>query len=111
MLLLQWRCACGGFCFLLHVAVQEEKQRYKLADPGEHRYINSNDAALEMAKGRAFHEMYVELREGLKIVGFEANEIETLFTILSAILHTGDVVCLPKNLMKNFNCSYRLPTL
>ena len=35
--------------------------------------------------------LYQELREGLNIVGFEPHEVETLFQILSAILHTGDV--------------------
>lgn len=67
------------------------KETYNLADAGEHRFMNGNDAALaEIASPRA-RGMYEELVQCMKIVGFSDDETNNLWALLAGVLHTGDI--------------------
>eukprot|EP00049_Salpingoeca_infusionum_P017711 m.354083 g.354083 ORF g.354083 m.354083 type:complete len:962 (-) comp16916_c0_seq1:372-3257(-) len=65
------------------------REQFEVSDPEEHRFINGNDEALAEIDG--LKDMYAELAECIEIVGFSAQEINNLWSLISGVLHTGDI--------------------
>ena len=63
----------------------------QLGDPAEHRFMNSNDDALDRIASGGFKSMWDEMYQCMEVVGFSQAEKDSLFSILSGILHLGDV--------------------
>ncbi|KAL6635354.1 hypothetical protein ACP70R_028025 [Stipagrostis hirtigluma subsp. patula] len=77
-------------CFyMLCAAPPEERERYKLGDPGTFHYLNqSNCIKLE---GLDEAKEYLETRKAMDIIGISSEEQEAIFRVVAAILHLGNV--------------------
>eukprot|EP00054_Salpingoeca_dolichothecata_P026515 m.189953 g.189953 ORF g.189953 m.189953 type:complete len:938 (-) comp25680_c0_seq1:211-3024(-) len=69
----------------------ERKEKFELGDPSDYRYLMDNDEALDKIASGGFNDMNKELLECMGIVGFSPEQQDDLFSLLSGILHLGDV--------------------
>eukprot|EP01137_Pigoraptor_chileana_P009848 Opistho-2@58696 len=78
------------FYYMLCGSSPEERKRLRLNSIGDYRYLmyprGEPPMALDYAAG-----MYSELRECMKTVGLSKSEMDDIFSILSAILHLGNL--------------------
>ncbi|XP_028393472.1 myosin-IIIb-like isoform X2 [Dendronephthya gigantea] len=65
---------------------------YSLKVKGKYKYLQSGKKSLEEAVFTTENQKrYVEFKKALKIIGFTAEEMSTLFSIIAAIIHIGDI--------------------
>jgi chitin synthase len=77
------------FYFLLEGATHEERMKLHLSDPAHFSYLNgSHMVGFAQGKGSAPLDL---LRENLKSLGIGRRHQEQLWTLLSAILHLGNI--------------------
>ncbi|KAI4340198.1 hypothetical protein MLD38_025060 [Melastoma candidum] len=77
-------------CFYhLCAAPTEEKERYKLGDPSSFHYLNqSNCYKLDNTDD---HQEYLATRKAMSVVGITEEEQDSIFRIIAAILHLGNI--------------------
>lgn len=77
-------------CFyLLCAAPPEDIERYKLADPKSFHYLNQSSCYVLDGVNDA-HE-YLETRRAMDIVGISEHEQDSIFRVVAAILHLGNI--------------------
>ncbi|CAF2092420.1 unnamed protein product [Rotaria magnacalcarata] len=71
--------------------------RNGLRVPSEHRYMSHNIelAQLDSARQVEYRKKFQMVKQSLITIGFSAEDVQSIFTILSAILHVGDIVFVP----------------
>lgn len=77
--------------YLFLAGVRSRREDYQLGDPGEHRIINSNDEAIDEIEESKPYDMFQEVSDCFRVVGFSEEETDNLFHLLAGILHLGDV--------------------
>eukprot|EP00055_Hartaetosiga_balthica_P002458 m.4037 g.4037 ORF g.4037 m.4037 type:complete len:957 (+) comp2161_c0_seq1:253-3123(+) len=77
--------------FYLFFSGIQDKEKFNLSDPEEHRYINSNDEALSEIGNKEKLAMFKELVDCIKLVGFTETQVNDMWSILAGVLHTGDI--------------------
>jgi len=77
--------------YLLMAGLRDRLSDFQLADPAEHRLIYSNDEAIAEIDSPHTREMFEELTNCFKTVGFSEEQTEQLFHLLAGVLHVGDV--------------------
>ncbi|CAF3727220.1 unnamed protein product [Adineta steineri] len=71
--------------------------RNGLRTPSEHRYMSHNTelAQLDGARQVEYRKKFQMVKQGLISIGFSMDDVQSIFTILSAILHIGDITFIP----------------
>ncbi|CAF4781983.1 unnamed protein product, partial [Rotaria sp. Silwood1] len=71
--------------------------RNGLRIPSEHRYMSHNIelAQLDSARQVEYRKKFQMVKQSLISIGFSIEDVHSIFTILSAILHIGDIVFIP----------------
>ncbi|XP_063742603.1 unconventional myosin-IXb isoform X2 [Eleginops maclovinus] len=77
------------FYYLLVGASKEEKEEFHLLEPQDYLYLKQDDLHLD-DKEKLGHE-YKRLHQAMEMVGFLGSTKKHIFSILSAILHLGNV--------------------
>lgn len=65
--------------------------RFQLGDIGDYRFTSPNEDACADINGAHFTELHAELEAAFKIVGFDEEQKEDLFKLLSGVIHLGDI--------------------
>ncbi|KAK4285594.1 hypothetical protein QN277_002273 [Acacia crassicarpa] len=77
-------------CFyMLCAAPPEDVKKYKLGDPRTFHYLNQSNC-YEVANVDDAKE-YLEIRNGMDIVGISQDEQDAIFRVVAAILHLGNI--------------------
>ncbi|XP_022863825.1 myosin-17 [Olea europaea var. sylvestris] len=77
-------------CFyLLCAASPEDREKYKLGNPGSYHYLNQSKC-YEL-DGVSDAEEYLATRRAMDIVGISEQEQEAIFRVVAAILHLGNI--------------------
>eukprot|EP00037_Helgoeca_nana_P022476 m.229688 g.229688 ORF g.229688 m.229688 type:complete len:966 (+) comp26005_c0_seq2:193-3090(+) len=77
--------------FYIFFAGIEDKEKFGLDDPMEHRLINNNEDAISEITLPRTKTMWSELNKCFNVVGFTEMETQSLFHVLAGVLHLGDV--------------------
>ncbi|KAM9844841.1 unconventional myosin-IXb isoform 2-T3 [Aulostomus maculatus] len=76
------------FYYLLIGASKDEREEFHLFQPQDYRYLKQEDLDLDEEKLR---QQYKRLHQAMEMVGFLTSTKKHIFSILSAILHLGNV--------------------
>lgn len=76
-------------CFYQLCASTEDVEKYKLGDPRDFRYLNQSDC-YELDHTNNNRE-YAKTRRAMDIVGISLEEQESIFRVVAAILHLGNI--------------------
>jgi len=79
------------FYLFFAALTSDQKEKYQVGDPADHRIINGNPQAISDISGAKYKEMAKELNECIAAVGFTESEIDQLNCINAAILHLCDL--------------------
>lgn len=71
--------------------VSGDDENFDLGDPLEHRILADNDNAVENIESEKMAEMYREVVDCIRMVGFDEEEKKNIFQMLAGILHLGDI--------------------
>ncbi|CAF1432453.1 unnamed protein product, partial [Didymodactylos carnosus] len=76
---------------------QETLTKNGLRAPNEHRYMshNSEFAQLDNVRQSEYRKRFSHVKQSMLSIGFSLQDVDSIFTILSAILHIGDIVFVP----------------
>ncbi|KAK1879442.1 Unconventional myosin-IXb [Dissostichus eleginoides] len=77
------------FYYLLVGASKEEKEEFRLLEPQDYLYLKQDDLHLEDKE--KLRQEYKRLHQAMEMVGFLSSTKKHIFSILSAILHLGNV--------------------
>lgn len=77
--------------FYLFFAGNPDEGKFMVGDPAEHRYINGNDDAIANIQTSKCKDMWTELDDCMKIVGFTDEEKDQIFHLIAGVLHVGDI--------------------
>ncbi|XP_029970832.1 unconventional myosin-IXb-like isoform X2 [Salarias fasciatus] len=77
------------FYYLLMGASKDEQQEFHLLKPQDYLYLKQGDLHLDHEK--KFGQEYKRLHQAMEMVGFLSSTKKHIFSILSAILHLGNV--------------------
>nr|XP_020447008.1 unconventional myosin-IXb-like isoform X2 [Monopterus albus] len=77
------------FYYLLAGASKEEQEEFHLLNPQDYLYLNQKD--LQLDDEEKLGQEYKRLHQAMEMVGFLASTKKHIFSILSAILHLGNV--------------------
>uniref|UniRef100_A0AAY4BG69 Myosin IXb n=1 Tax=Denticeps clupeoides TaxID=299321 RepID=A0AAY4BG69_9TELE len=78
------------FYYLLVGASEEERKEFKLLEPDDYVYLNQESLNLEDDELEIKHE-FKRLQQAMEMVGFLPATKKQIFSVLSAILHLGNV--------------------
>ncbi|XP_071346332.1 unconventional myosin-IXb isoform X3 [Trachinotus anak] len=76
------------FYYLLVGASKDEQEEFHLLKPQDYLYLKQQDLHIDDEK---FRQEYKRLHQAMEMVGFLASTKKHIFSILSAILHLGNV--------------------
>uniref|UniRef100_A0A8P4GIW9 Myosin IXb n=1 Tax=Dicentrarchus labrax TaxID=13489 RepID=A0A8P4GIW9_DICLA len=76
------------FYYLLMGASKDEQEEFHLLKPQDYLYLKQEDLSLDEEK---LEQEYKRLHQAMEMVGFLASTKKHIFSILSAILHLGNV--------------------
>ncbi|XP_033960405.1 unconventional myosin-IXb isoform X1 [Pseudochaenichthys georgianus] len=77
------------FYYLLVGASKEEKEEFRLLEPQDYLYLKQDD--LHLDDKEKLRQEYKRLHQAMEMVGFLSSTKKHIFSILSAILHLGNV--------------------
>ncbi|XP_029309777.1 unconventional myosin-IXb isoform X2 [Cottoperca gobio] len=77
------------FYYLLMGASKDEREEFHLLKPQDYFYLKQDD--LELEDEEKLRQAYKRLHQAMEMVGFLASTKKHIFSILSAILHLGNV--------------------
>ncbi|XP_013862875.1 unconventional myosin-IXb isoform X2 [Austrofundulus limnaeus] len=77
------------FYYLLMGASQDEREEFHLSKPQDYFYLSQDD--LSSVEGEELGQEYKRLHQAMEMVGFLPSTKKHIFSILSAILHLGNV--------------------
>ncbi|XP_022613761.1 unconventional myosin-IXb-like isoform X3 [Seriola dumerili] len=77
------------FYYLLVGASKDEQEEFHLLKPQDYLYLKQQD--LQIDDEEKFRQEYKRLHQAMEMVGFLASTKKHIFSILSAILHLGNV--------------------
>ncbi|XP_016897954.1 unconventional myosin-IXb isoform X3 [Cynoglossus semilaevis] len=77
------------FYYLLAGACQDEQEAFHLLKPQDYLYLKQQD--LHVDDEEKLRQAYKRLQQAMEMVGFLASTKKRIFSILSAILHLGNV--------------------
>ena len=85
------------FYYLFAGLSHEMLVRNGLRIPSEHRYMSHNVelAQLDNSRQVEYRKKFQMVKQSLISIGFSQEDVQSIFTILSAILHIGDLQFLP----------------
>ena len=69
----------------------EQKERYGLMSPEKYFYLNQGGAGGLRVDGKDDADDFRALESSMEVLGFSGEERETIFKMLAAILHLGNV--------------------
>ncbi|XP_028328146.1 unconventional myosin-IXb isoform X2 [Gouania willdenowi] len=78
------------FYYLLMGASRDEQEEFHLLKPQDYHYLKQQDD-LHLDEQKTFGQEYKRLHQAMEMVGFLASTKKHIFSILSAILHLGNV--------------------
>ncbi|XP_026169113.1 unconventional myosin-IXb isoform X2 [Mastacembelus armatus] len=79
------------FYYLLAGASKEEQEEFHLLNPQDYLYLKQKDLFLDNDEEEKLGQEYKRLHQAMEMVGFLASTKKHIFSILSAILHLGNV--------------------
>ena len=78
----------------------EEKSRFKLSDPSQHRSLTANGMRLDGAFDETRRAEFQEVRDCLQAIGFTKEDESSLLNALAAVLHLCDISFEPEGTNK-----------